>query len=138
MLLLPGAMRTRRRAMRRFAAFCARVRARPRGFWVGLLMSTCGQRVRGAIHNAWIVGTARKGLPQKAEGERGVAQQHVFPRLVFFLAALTARLLSRILGALEAPGGASGPNRGGRQAAATPSGVRPWPRSVARKTTQRT
>ena len=32
--LLTGSMRTRRRAMRRFAAFCARVSGRPRGFRV--------------------------------------------------------------------------------------------------------
>jgi hypothetical protein len=39
-LLLTCSMRTRRRAMRRFAAFCARVRRRPRGFRVGMMMST--------------------------------------------------------------------------------------------------
>jgi hypothetical protein len=35
-------MRTRRRAMRRLAAFCARVRVRPRGFFVGMLTWTSG------------------------------------------------------------------------------------------------
>ena len=40
MLLLTCSMRTRRRAMRRFAVFCACVRARPRGFLVGMMMST--------------------------------------------------------------------------------------------------
>jgi hypothetical protein len=39
-LLLTCSMRTRRRAMRRFAVFCARVRGRPRGFLVGMMMST--------------------------------------------------------------------------------------------------
>lgn len=39
-LLLTCSMRTRRRAMRRFVAFCARVKARPRGFRVGMMIST--------------------------------------------------------------------------------------------------
>jgi hypothetical protein len=39
-LLLTGSMRTRRRTIRRLAAFCLRVRARPRGFWVGMMLST--------------------------------------------------------------------------------------------------
>jgi hypothetical protein len=33
-------MRTRRRAMRRLAVFCRRVRARPRGVRVGMMIST--------------------------------------------------------------------------------------------------
>src|SRR5882724_2036697 len=64
-----------------------------------------GQRVRGGISNAFIVGTARRGLTQKENRERGVDQQHVFDRVALFLAAITARLLSRILGALDAPFG---------------------------------
>jgi hypothetical protein len=39
-LLLTCSMRTRRRAMRRFAAVCPRVRARPHGFRVGVMSST--------------------------------------------------------------------------------------------------
>ena len=39
-LLLTCSMRTRRRAIRRLAAFCALVRARPRGFLVGMMIST--------------------------------------------------------------------------------------------------
>jgi len=38
---LTGSMRTRRRAIRRFAVFCTRVSARPRGFRVGMLISAC-------------------------------------------------------------------------------------------------
>jgi hypothetical protein len=38
--LLTCAMRTRRRAMRRLAAFWRRVRARPRGVRVGMMIST--------------------------------------------------------------------------------------------------
>jgi hypothetical protein len=39
-LLLTCSMRTRRRATRRFVAFCARVRGRPRGFLVGMMISS--------------------------------------------------------------------------------------------------
>ena len=39
-LLLTCSIRMRRRAMRRFAAFWARVSARPRGFLVGMMIST--------------------------------------------------------------------------------------------------
>ena len=38
-LLLTCSMRTRRRAMRRLATFCALVSARPRGFLVGMMIS---------------------------------------------------------------------------------------------------
>ena len=38
--LLTGSLRTRRRARRRFTAFCARVSARPRGFRARRMMST--------------------------------------------------------------------------------------------------
>jgi hypothetical protein len=41
-LLFTCSRRTRRRAMRRLAAFCTRVRARPRGFLVGMITSTWG------------------------------------------------------------------------------------------------
>jgi hypothetical protein len=49
------------------------------------------------------VGAARIGLTQKEDRERCIDQQYVFDRGVLFLAAITARLLSRILGALDAP-----------------------------------
>jgi hypothetical protein len=63
------------------------------------------QGVRGGIGNPLIVGMARIGLTQKENREGRVDQQHVFHRMVFFLAAIRARLLSRILGALDAPFG---------------------------------
>ena len=63
------------------------------------------QGVRGRIRNAFIVGTTRIGLAQKKNRERGIDQQHVFDRVVLFLAAITARLLSRILWAPDAPFG---------------------------------
>jgi hypothetical protein len=63
------------------------------------------QGVGGRIGNSLIMGTARIGLAQKEDRERDVDQEHVFYRVVLFLAAITARLLSRILGALDAPFG---------------------------------
>jgi hypothetical protein len=51
------------------------------------------------------VGAAGIGLTQKENREHGIDQQHVFDRVARFLAAITARLLSRILGALDAPFG---------------------------------
>ena len=63
------------------------------------------QGVRGGIGNAFIMGTARVGLTQTEDRERGVDQEHVFDRVALFLAAIIARLLSRILGALDAPFG---------------------------------
>jgi hypothetical protein len=71
-----------------------------------------GQGVRGGICNPLIMGAPRIGLTQKEDRERGIDQQHVFDRVTLFLAAITARLLSRILGALDAPFGAIMPKRG--------------------------
>jgi hypothetical protein len=62
-----------------------------------------GQRVRGRIRHPLVVGAARRGLTQQEDRERGIDQPHVFDRVVRFLAAITARLLSWILGALDAP-----------------------------------
>jgi hypothetical protein len=60
------------------------------------------QGIRGGIGNAFIMGTARIGLTQKENREHSIDQQHVFDRVARFLAAITARLLSRILGTLDA------------------------------------
>jgi hypothetical protein len=128
-LLLTCSMPTRRRAMRRFAASCARVKARPLGFLVGMIISTCssvnakkprswsnrlpaGLGIRGRLGNPLIVGAARIGRTQKEDGKRGIDQQHVFHIMALFPAAITARLLSRILGAPDAPFGAIMANRG--------------------------
>jgi len=124
------------------------------------------QGVRGGIGHALIVGTARRGLTQKEKREYGVDQQHVFHRVAFFLAAIIARLLSRILGTLDAPFGAVVAKRGAAvrspgvdgslvgttnavaSASAIPRrlassvtdrvGASPSVRSVARSTTKRT
>jgi hypothetical protein len=63
------------------------------------------QGVRGGIGHAFVVGAARRGLTQKENREHGIDQQHVFDRMILFLAAITARLLSRIRGALDTPFG---------------------------------
>jgi hypothetical protein len=58
------------------------------------------------------VGAAGVGVTEKEENQRGVDQQHMFHRVARVLAALRARLLRRILGALEAPFRPVVPNRG--------------------------
>jgi hypothetical protein len=58
------------------------------------------------------MGTAGVGVTEKEDDERRVDQQHVFHGVARFLAAITARLLSRILGALDAPFGPVVANRG--------------------------
>jgi hypothetical protein len=70
------------------------------------------QGVRGRLGNPFILGAPRTGLTQKEDGECRIDQQHVFHRVACFLAALIARLLSRILGTPDAPFGAIMPKRG--------------------------
>ena len=43
--------------------------------------------------------TAAIGVAQKEDKEQGVDQQDIFYRMVFFLAAITVGLFSRVLGA---------------------------------------
>ena len=64
------------------------------------------------------MGAAGIGLAQEEDRERRVDEQHVFHRVVSFLAAITARLLKRILGALDAPFGAIVAKRGAAVAGA--------------------
>jgi hypothetical protein len=70
------------------------------------------QGVGGRFGNPLIMGAPGIGGTQKENRECRVDQQHVFHRVTFFLAAITARLLSRILGALDAPFGAIVAKRG--------------------------
>jgi hypothetical protein len=58
------------------------------------------------------VGTPTGGLAQEEDREYGVDQQNIFDRVALFLAAITARLLSRILGTPDTPFGAIMPTRG--------------------------
>jgi len=71
-----------------------------------------GQRVRGHLGHPLLVDAAGRGLTQQENGEGRVDQQPGFHGMGCFLAAITARLLSRMLGALEAPFGAVVANRG--------------------------
>ena len=127
--LFTGSIRTRRRAMRRLTAFCARVRARPRGFLVGMITSTwgrvqgqtaqiltppapCRQGIRGLIGHPLLVGATSVGAPANEDRAHRLDQQEVCDRLAPVLAAITARLLSWMLGTLDAPCGAIVANRG--------------------------
>jgi len=46
---------------------------------------------------------AANGLAEEHDDEQGIDQQDVFYRMVFFLATVTFRLFSRVLGADNAP-----------------------------------
>jgi hypothetical protein len=56
--------------------------------------------------------TVALGVTQKQNGERRIDQQDIFHRVVFFLAVRTMGLLSRVLGAHDAPLGAVMGKRG--------------------------
>jgi hypothetical protein len=64
-----------------------------------------GPGIRGGIRHPLIVGTARVGLTQTEDHQRGIAQEHVVDRVVRLLAAIIARLRRWSLGALHAPFG---------------------------------
>jgi hypothetical protein len=61
-----------------------------------------GQGVRGRLGHALIMGATRRGVTQQEDHERGIDQQHIVHGVTCFLAAITARRLSRILGAPDA------------------------------------
>jgi hypothetical protein len=86
--------------------------------------AACRQGVWGEIGNPLIVGAAGISRTQEEDRERRIDQQDVFDRVALFLAALTARLLNCILGALEAPLGPVVPKRGmaGAEAGAAAGG----------------
>ena len=46
--------------------------------------------------------TAAIGVAQKEDEEQGVDEEHIFYRMVFFLAAITRGLFSRVVGADDA------------------------------------
>jgi len=81
------------------------------------------QGVRSGLGNPLIVGTARVGLTQKEDHERGIDQEHVFDRVGLVLAAIIARLLSRILGTLNAPFGPIVAKRGAAGASTAAGGA---------------
>ena len=49
--------------------------------------------------------TAAVGVTEKEDQEEGIHEQHIFHRMVFFLAAITRGLCSKVLGADDAPFG---------------------------------
>src|SRR5713226_3390701 len=61
---------------------------------------------------------ASKSVTEKEDREQGIDQQDIFHRVVLFLAALTFRLFSRVLGADDAPFGPVMGKRGEAGAAA--------------------
>ena len=61
------------------------------------------QRIRRGIHNGLIMGAAAIGVAQEEDEKQGVDEQDIFHRVVFFLAAITIGLFSRVLGADDAP-----------------------------------
>jgi len=70
------------------------------------------QRIRRGVRDGLIVSATAIGLAEKEDRERGIDQQDIFHRLVFFLAAITIGLFSRVLGADDAPFGAVMGKRG--------------------------
>src|SRR5262245_22310793 len=78
----------------------------------------CGQGVWRGIGNPLVMGAPRVGGTEQEDGEGRVDQQHMFHRLACFLAAIIARLLSRIVGTRDAPFGAIVATRGGAGAGA--------------------
>src|SRR2546429_4980432 len=59
--------------------------------------------VGGGLSNAQIMDTAAVGVAQKEDDEESIDEQDIFHGMVFFLAAITRRLFSRVLGADDAP-----------------------------------
>src|SRR5262245_16568157 len=89
------------------------------------------------------------GIAQKEDCEEGVDQQDIFDGVILFLAAITPRLFSRVLGADDAPLGAVMGKRGesgaGMGVGSSSSGVttvaasasetpRRWARAVRERT----
>src|SRR5262249_39674281 len=59
--------------------------------------------VGGGLSDAQIMDTAAVGAAQKEDEEQGIDEQDIFHGMVFFLAALTRFLFSRVLGTDDAP-----------------------------------
>ena len=64
--------------------------------------------------------TAAIGVTEKEDGEQGIHEQDIFDGVVFFLAAITLFLFSRVLGADDTPFGPVMGKRGDAGAAAGP------------------
>ena len=81
-----------------------------------------GSGIGGGLSHPLVMGSPRLGLTQEADGAHGVDQQHIFDRVALVLAAITARLLRRILGTSNAPFGTIMPKRGEAGACAGAAG----------------
>ena len=75
-----------------------------------------GQGIRRRVRNGLIMGATAIGVAQKEDEEQGIDEQDIFHRVVFFLAAITRGLFSRVLGADDAPFGPVMGKRGDRLA----------------------
>ena len=75
------------------------------------------ERVGSGLRNAQIMGTAAIRVAQKEDREEGIDEQDILDGVVFFLAAITLALFSRVLGADDAPLGAVMGKRGAAGAA---------------------
>src|SRR5205085_12429459 len=64
---------------------------------------------------------AAVGVAQKENDEQGIDQQDIFDRVILFLATITVRLCSRVLGAADAPFRPVMGKRGEADAAAGPA-----------------
>src|SRR5437762_1344454 len=119
-LLLTCSIRSRRWWSAWWARCCSRVSSAPRGFFVGMRISTWGERERqeaqilqqpppgrerggGGLRNAQIMHTAAIGVTEKEDREEGIHEQDIFDRMVPFLAIITCFLFSSVLGAHDAP-----------------------------------
>ena len=80
------------------------------------------QGIRGGLGNPEVMNTAAVGVAQKEDREGGIDEQDVFDGVVSFLAAITCRLCSRVLGADNAPFRPVMGKRGDAGAAATGAG----------------
>jgi hypothetical protein len=99
-----------------------------------------GPRGRGRRGTPLLVGAAGLGVAQQPDRERGVDPQHGFDRVACCLAAITARLRSRIVGTPEAPLGAIMATRGeagGSAGIGDPSGGTPRVAASASATPRR-
>jgi len=77
------------------------------------------QRIRCGIGNPLVVGAPANGFAEKQDGQRRVDQKDILYRMILFLATVTLRLFSSVLGADDAPlrpimgkRGRSGPGAG--------------------------
>src|SRR2546425_8485266 len=60
------------------------------------------QGIRRRVSNGLIMGAAAIGVTEKEDDEQGIDEQDIFDGVVFFLAAITLFLFSRVLGADDA------------------------------------